>query len=817
MPAIASAPTHVSLSEGVKYHLRYTIGKTKGKPSKQDICQALSHALRTRLIDSGLKSEETFRGKRAKHLVYLSAEFLIGQSLRNNLFNLGLLAEAEQVTRELGFNLKEITDEESDAPLGNGGLGRLAACFMESLASLGMPAYGFGINYQYGLFKQDIENGFQKEKPDHWQSYSSPWLIERPSESCSIPLFGRIEHGRDREGSYNPMWVDWQLLVGVPYDIPIVGYGGRTTNYLRLYAARASDDFDIKIFNDGDYVRAIESKISTETISKVLYPSDTIDAGKQLRLVQEYFMVACALRDTVRSYQRERPDAGMERLSEYVAFQMNDTHPALVVAELMRLLVDEYSLGWETAWSVTQLACGYTNHTLLPEALEKWSVSLMERVLPRHLQIIYEINHRFLTLVAARYPGDKRRIREMSLISDAGNPEVRMANLAIVGSHSVNGVAALHSDLVKSRLVPDFYELWPERFNNKTNGVTHRRWLASCNPGLTGLISRHLGERWVSDFSLIRALGSHSKDAAFQEDFLKVKRANKEQVATLIYETERMKVDTTSLFDVQVKRIHEYKRQLLNVMHVIHSYLALVDEGQVPPIPRTHIFAGKAAPGYSMAKLIIKLINNVANVVNHDPRVRGLLKVVFMRDYRVSLAEKIIPAADLSEQVSTAGMEASGTGNMKFAMNGALTIGTLDGANVEILEEVGADNIFIFGLTAAEVEDRRKTYNPMDCYRASTSVRRVVDALRENRFSLTEPGLFQPIIDSLLYHGDYYFHLADFDSYVAAQAKVSTIFEDRPLWAHKAILNVARSSKFTSDRTVAEYARDIWGIHPIEN
>jgi glycogen phosphorylase len=817
MPAIARAPAHTSLSEGFKYHLRYTIGNTNGKPSKQDICDALSHALRTRLIDGGLKSEETFRQKRAKRLVYLSAEFLIGQSLRNNLFNLGLLAEAERVTRELGFDLKEITDAESDAPLGNGGLGRLAACFMESLASLGMPAYGFGINYQYGLFKQDIENGFQKEKPDHWQSYSSPWLIEHPSESCSIPLFGRIEHGRDREGAYNPMWVDWQLLVGVPYDIPIAGFGGDTMNYLRLYAARASDDFDIKIFNDGDYVRAIESKISMETVSKVLYPSDTIAAGKQLRLVQEYFMVACALRDTVRSYQRDRPDAGMEGLSEYVAFQMNDTHPALVVAELMRLLVDEYWLGWENAWSVTQSACGYTNHTLLPEALEKWPVNLMERVLPRHLQIIYEINHRFLKLVAVRYPGDKRRIREMSLISDGEGPEVRMANLAIVGSHSVNGVAALHSDLVKSRLVPDFYALWPERFNNKTNGVTHRRWLASCNPGLAGLISRHLGERWVSDFSLIRALEVHSEDATFQEDFLKVKRANKEQVATLIYETERQKVDTTSLFDVQVKRIHEYKRQLLNAMHVIHSYLALVDDGQVPIVPRTHIFAGKAAPGYWMAKLIIKLINNVANIVNRDPRVHGLLKVVFVRDYRVSLAEKIIPAADLSEQVSTAGMEASGTGNMKFAMNGALTIGTLDGANVEILEEVGADNIFIFGLTAAEVEDRRKTYNPMEIYRTRTAVRRVVDALRENRFSLTEPGLFQPIIDALLYHGDYYFHLADFESYVAAQGKVSSLFEDHSLWAHKAILNVARSSKFTSDRTVAEYARDIWGIHPIEN
>jgi glycogen phosphorylase len=815
MLTTASTPTDASLAKGIKYHLRYTVGNRKEKASKQDICQALSYSLRCRLIDGLLKSEEIFRRKHAKRLVYLSAEFLIGQSLRNNLFNLGLLREAELATRELGFDLREITDTESDAPLGNGGLGRLAACFMESLASLGMPAYGFGINYQYGLFKQDIENGFQKEKPDHWQSYSSPWLIERPSEICTIPLFGRIEHGHDRAGAYNPMWVDWQVLVGLPYDIPIAGYGGDTVNNLRLYAARASDDFDIKIFNDGDYVRAVENKISMETVSKVLYPSDAIAAGKQLRLIQEYFMVACALRDTIRSFERDRPEVGMEQLHDYVAFQMNDTHPALVVAELMRVLVDEYALAWESAWRVTQAACAYTNHTLLPEALETWPVSLMEHVLPRHLQIIYEINRRFLEVVAANYPGDQRRLEQMSLISESCQREVRMANLAIVGSHSINGVAELHSHLVKTRLVPNFYQLWPERFNNKTNGVTQRRWLASCNPGLATLISRSIGDHWIKDFSLIRGLESHAGTLALGEDFLEVKRHNKEQLAALIFQTEQVKVDPSSLFDVQVKRIHEYKRQLLNAMHVMHTYLSLVDEGQIPAAPRTHIFAGKAAPGYWMAKLIIKLINNIAAVVNQDPRVHGLMKVVFIRDYRVSLAEAIIPGADLSEQVSTAGMEASGTGNMKFAMNGALTIGTLDGANVEILEEVGVENIFIFGLTAEEVETRRRTYNPQDCYHASPAVRRVLDALRDNRFSPGEPGLFQPIIDSLLHRGDYYFHLADFDSYVAAQGRVSASFGDRAGWAHKAILNVARSAKFSSDRAVAEYARDIWGISSV--
>jgi glycogen phosphorylase len=815
MPLTAKAASHDSLSAGIKYHLRYSVGNSSGKVSKQDILQALAYSVRSKLIDGLVESEERFRSRGAKRLVYLSAEFLIGQSLRNNLFNLGLLKEAEQATERLGFDLSDIADAEADAPLGNGGLGRLAACFMESLATLGMPAYGFGINYQFGLFKQEIDNGFQKERPDQWLSHNSPWLIERSTETCTIPLRGHIEHGLAKDGSYNPMWVDWQVIIGVPYDIPIAGYGGHTVNYLRLYSARASDEFDIEIFNAGDYVRAVENKINMETVSKVLYPSDAALAGKELRLVQEYFMVACALRDTVRHFRRDRPDAGMEQLHDYVSFQMNDTHPSLVVAELMRILVDEHSLAWEAAWAVTQAACGYTNHTLLPEALEKWPVSLFERVLPRHLQIIYEINRRFLAEVEDRFPKDAGRVGRMSLISESGEREVRMANLAIVGSHSINGVAALHSQLVKTHLVPDFYQLWPERFNNKTNGVTHRRWLAGCNPALAELITRSVGEGWITKFSAVRGLEAHAQDRGLQHEFLLVKRRNKEQLAALIHDTERVNVDPASLFDVQVKRIHEYKRQLLNAMHVMHSYLALIDEGRRPAVPRTHIFAGKAAPGYWMAKLIIKLINNIAVIVNNDPRTEGLMKVVFMRDYRVSLAEKIIPAADLSEQVSTAGMEASGTGNMKFAMNGALTIGTLDGANVEILEEVGADNIHIFGLKTEEIEAQRSSYNPWDCYHASANVRRVMDALTDNRFCPGEPGLFQPIIHSLLHQGDFYFHLADFDSYVAAQQRVSHDFENVPAWSLKAILNVARSGKFTSDRAVSEYANDIWGIKSI--
>ena len=815
MSVAVTTIAHNTLLESIEYHLLYTGAKPKEKATRHDILHALAHSVRDRLIEGLLQTDKRLHQRGTKRLIYLSAEYLIGQSLRNNLFNLGLLAEVEVAAQAFGFDLSEIVDAETDAPLGNGGLGRLAACFMESLATLGMPAYGFGINYQFGLFKQGINNGYQEEKPDQWLFDTSPWLIERSGKSCMIPLYGRVEGGQDRAGHYNPMWVDWQVIIGVPHDVPVAGFGGKTVNFLRLYSARASDEFDMQIFNAGDYVRAVERKIAMETVSKVLYPSDAVAAGKELRLVQEYFMVACALRDTVRQFCSDRPGTGMEHLHEYVTFQMNDTHPALAVAELMRILVDEFALPWETAWAVTNSAFGYTNHTLLPEALEVWPVSLMERVLPRHLQIIYEINQRFLAEVSAQFPGDSDRLGRMSLISENGGRAVRMAHLAIVGSHSINGVAALHSELVKTHLVPDFYDLWPGRFNNKTNGVTHRRWLASCNPDLSRVINETIGEGWITNYSAIRGLEAYAQDQALQGEFLAIKQRNKEQLARLIRSTEQVTVDPHSLFDIQVKRMHEYKRQLLNAMHVMYSYLRLVDDGHKPAISRTHIFAGKAAPGYWMAKLIIKLINNIAEVVNNDPRTDGLMRVVFMRDYRVSLAEKIIPAADLSEQISTAGMEASGTGNMKFAMNGALTIGTLDGANVEILEEVGADNIYIFGLKTEEIATQRSTYDPRRFYHSSPSVRRVVDALTGNRFCSDEPGIFQPIIAGLLERGDFYFNLADFDSYLAAQERVSCDFQHHPLWAQKAILNVARSGKFSSDRTVAEYAREIWGIEPI--
>jgi starch phosphorylase len=807
---------NAALSNSIVRHLRYTVGKLPAQANKQDIFQALAHSIREQLIDRMFTTEAKYSAQKSKQLVYLSAEFLIGQSLRNNLFNLRMLEEAKNVTRKLGFSLEEITDAEADAPLGNGGLGRLAACFMESLATLGMPAHGFGINYQFGLFKQEIENGFQSERTEQWFGQHSPWLIERPSEVCTVPLYGRIEHTLDSTGSYNPMWVDWQVVVGVPYDIPIVGYGGATVNYLRLYSARSSDEFDMQIFNSGDYLRAVEEKMSMETISKVLYPADSFAAGKELRLVQEYFMVACALRDTMRKFDANNPDASLEALPSRFAIQMNDTHPALAVAELMRILIDERAMTWESAWGITQATCGYTNHTLLPEALEKWPVDLMEKVLPRHLQIIYEINRRFLQQVAERFPGQPERLRRMSLIEEGDTRHVRMAQLAIVGSHSINGVAALHSDLVKKKLVPEFDEFWPERFSNKTNGVTHRRWLASANPGLASLITAAVGEGWVADFSKIRGLETQADRTGFQGEFQKVKLQNKERLARLISRREQITVDPASLFDVQVKRIHEYKRQLLNAMRVIYDYLSLVEDGRTPIVARTYIFAGKAAPGYWMAKLIIKLINSLASTINSDPRAADLMKVVFMHDYRVSLAEQIIPGADLSEQISTAGMEASGTGNMKFAMNGALTIGTLDGANIEMLGEVGQGNIYIFGLKSDEVEAQRGFYNPWDFYRSSAPVQRVMDALRDDRFCPESGGLFRPIFDSILSQGDPFFHLADFDSYIAAQERASHDFLCPADWRRKAILNVARSSRFSSDRTVAEYARDIWGLSPAQ-
>jgi len=799
----------------VRQHLKYSGGTTLDQASHGDIYQAVSLAIRNRLIDGMLKTEARYSKAKAKRIYYLSMEFLMGRAMGNNLYNLeieGLVAEALE---DLGLDLEEVRDFEIDAALGNGGLGRLAACFLDSMAALGIPGYGYGINYEFGLFKQEINNGYQREKPDCWYSEDSPWLIERPYEALAIPVYGRIDHAEDFEGNYNPMWMDWKILIGVPHDMPVVGFGGRTVNYLRLFSARSSNEFDMQIFNQGDYFEAVQQKITSETISKVLYPTDSFESGKELRLVQEYFLVACAVRDIMRRYRRDFET--FDAFAERVAIQLNDTHPALTVAELMRTLLDEQQMEWDQAWSITERTLGYTNHTLLPEALEKWSVPLMEHVLPRHLQLIYEINARFLETVAARWPGDEQRMGTMSIIEEGEPKQVRMANLSIVGSHSVNGVAVLHSELVKSQLVPEFHELWPEKFNNKTNGVTPRRWLLKANPGLSALISDRIGREWISDLDQLRKLEPHASDGAFREAFRRIKLANKEKLAALVRELTGERIDPGSLFDIQIKRIHEYKRQLLNVLHIIHLYLCIIEDGAQPAVPRTFLFAGKAAPGYFMAKLIIKLINSVGMVVNNDPRSRDLMRVVLAPDYRVSLAESIIPAAELSEQISTAGMEASGTGNMKLSMNGALTIGTLDGANVEICEEVGEENIFIFGLRTEEIQAMRDEgrYDPRSFYEGDEQIRRVMDSLTSDLFSPGEPGLFRPIFESIVEQGDFYFHLADFQSYVEAQARVTAAYGDANAWTEMAILNVARTGKFSSDRTIAQYAEDIWGVKPV--
>ena len=804
------------IREAIIRHARYSVGKpwTELTPHDKFRCTAL--ALREFAIDRMATTEARYKAAGAKRVYYLSMEFLIGRSLTNNLLNLGLRDHFAEAVHGLGSKLEDLQAAEIDAALGNGGLGRLAACFLDSLATLGMPGYGYGINYDYGLFKQEIDNGYQRERPDAWKRSWTPWQIERSEDACIVPVYGRIEHGSDRGGAYNPMWLDWRVIVGVPSDMPVIGYGGETVNFLRLYGARSSDDFDMQIFSQGDYIRAVEQKIRTETISKVLYPPDTIDAGKELRLLQEYFFVFSSLHDITNRYVEEHGE-NFDGFADKVAIQLNDTHPALAVAELMRFLVDQRDIPWDRAWRITQDTFGYTNHTLLPEALERWPVGLVDYVIPRHMQVIYELNKRFLDRIAEIWPNDTGLASSISLIEEGEEKQVRMANLAIIGSHSVNGVAELHSELVKTSLVPDFHRIWPERFNNKTNGVTQRRWLLRANPQLAALITDAIGDGWLRNLDELKKLEPFCTDSAFVAAFAKVKAANKARLADQIAQSARVTVDPESIFDIQVKRIHEYKRQLLNIMSVIHEYLAIVEDGAPPAVPRTYIFAGKAAPGYWAAKQIIKLINSVALAVNRDHRAREHLRVVFLPDYRVSLAEIIIPAADISEQVSTAGTEASGTGNMKFALNGALTLGTLDGANVEIQQEVGPENIFIFGHTAEEVAQmrRQQSYRPHDYYHHDARLRRVVDAFNSDRFCPGESGIFSWLFHSLLDGGDFYFHLADFDSYRKARAEVDRTYLDRAAWWNKAILNVARVGKFSSDRTIRQYAEEIWGVRPV--
>jgi glycogen phosphorylase len=797
-----------NIALNMQRELQYAVGVNAADADHYDVFRAMSLALRRELIDRGHETRRHRDKKQLKRVYYLSLEFLIGQSLINNALNLGSRSGCGEALDSIGRNLDEIAAHEPDAALGNGGLGRLAACFIESMATLGIAGTGCGIRYDFGLFKQELVDGQQRERPDNWNAESSPWLIERHGEAHQIPVYGHIEHMQDASGDYLPMWMGWKTVVGVPYDMPIVGFGGKTVNALRLYAARSSESFDMQIFNSGDFIKAVEQKIASETISKVLYPTDAVDAGKELRLVQEYFLVACSLRDALREF--DRCGHPIEELAQHVAIQMNDTHPALAVAELMRILVDERQVAWEQAWSLTNATLAYTNHTLMPEALERWPVAMMSHVLPRHMQLIFEINRRFLQEVNARWPGDALAQAELSLIEEGDTPRVRMANLAIVGSHSVNGVAALHTKLIKSHLVPRFNQLWPEKFNNKTNGVTPRRWINQANPGLAALLNETIGPKWVTELDRLRGLEKHLDDAAFVERIARIKQDNKLRLVREVARSQHVLVDPSMLFDIQSKRMHEYKRQLLNLMHVIHQYLRIVEDG-ADITPRTHLFAGKAAPGYYMAKEIIHLINAVATTISRDRRASGKLAVVFVPDYKVSVAEWLIPAADVSEQISTAGLEASGTSNMKFAMNGALTVGTWDGANIEMAEQIGTENMYIFGLRAEEVEATAQAgYRPQALYEASPEIRRVIDAIGSGRFG-REAGQFQCIVDSLLRHDTFYL-LADFEAYVHAQELISADFRDPKAWHRKALLNIARMGMFSSDRTIREYAKDIWGV-----
>jgi starch phosphorylase len=788
-------------------------GKSRHTATPHDLFFALAYTVRDRLYARWIKTTETYYEVDAKRVYYLSAEFLVGRSLTNNLINLGVYDRAKSALESLGFKIEDILEQEPDAGLGNGGLGRLAACFLDSMATLGLAGYGYGLRYEFGIFNQVIRAGAQVERPDEWLRAGNPWEIARPEFAFEIKLGGRTEMISDGHGGFRVSWVDTRSVIGVPYDTPIPGMSNDTVNTMRLWRARASEEFDLAVFNAGDYVRAVEEKNLSENISKVLYPVDHSPQGKELRLKQQYFFVACSVQDIVRRYLLTH--RSFESFPDKVAIQLNDTHPSIAIPELMRILVDEHRLPWDQAWDITVRSCAYTNHTILAEALEKWPVALFHELLPRHLEIIYEINAHFLREVRNRHPRDLARLERMSIIQEQPLKQVRMAHLAIVGSHAVNGVAALHTQLLRESLFPDFADLWPERFQNKTNGVTPRRWLLAANPRLATAITDRIGPAWITDLGALRALEPFADDPDFRAQVATIKELNKRELAHLIERETGLRVDPTSLFSVQVKRFHEYKRQLLNVLHVIALYRR-IKEGQDPGIARTVILAGKAAPGYTMAKLHIRLIHAVMDVVNNDREVAPRLRVAFIPNYRVSTAEAIMPAADLSEQISTAGYEASGTGNMKLALNGALTIGTLDGANVEIREEVGAENFFLFGLDAAEVMARRRQgYHPVDELGKDAELAMVLELLGGGFFTPEEPRLFQPIVDSLLGE-DRFLVLADFRAYMTCQEQVAAAWRDPDRWQRMAILNIARMGKFSSDRTIKDYAHEIWGAQPVK-
>ncbi len=802
------------LEDSFRYHLEYSLGKDEYSATQRDIFKSLAMTVRDLLFERWTETQQTYYHKAAKRVYYLSLEFLIGRMLSDALINLGIYENMRKAMTVLGCDIESLKEIEFDAGLGNGGLGRLAACFMDSMATLGIPAYGYGIRYEYGIFFQRIQNGYQVETPDNWLRYGNPWEIERPEHLYPVKFYGRVHQSTDDHGNFHCGWVDTQDVLAMAYDTPVPGYRNNTVNNLRLWSAKSTREFNLDYFNHGDYERAVADKAHSETISMVLYPNDNMFEGRELRLKQEYFFVSATLQDIIRRFMKTNPK-GFQRFPEEVAIQLNDTHPAIAIPELIRLLVDEERVGWDEAWDITVRSFGYTNHTIMGEALEKWPVSLMGRVLPRHLQIIYEINRRFLDHVLSLHISDNDlKIQNLSLIEEGAEKRVRMASLAIMGSHSVNGVSEIHTGLLKSELFREFYEIWPERFKNITNGITQRRWLKACNPELSKLITSHIGEGWITDLSQLEKLVPLADDDGFQKSWLEVKLKNKKRLAEFI--RNHVTVNPSALFDCQVKRFHEYKRQLLNALHVVYLYNRIRTGSNPMSVPRMFIFAGKAAPGYWTAKLIIKLINSIADKVNHDKDVNDRMKVVFLANYDVSLAERIIPAADLSEQISTAGTEASGTSNMKFALNGALTIGTMDGANVEILQEVGKENFFTFGLTTEQIGSLRISgYSPREYYEGNPHLKGVIDLISDGYFSPDEPSLFKPLVDSLLNGGDPYLLLADFADYLRCQEEVMKTYRDRKKWARMSILNVAHMGTFSSDRTIQEYAREIWDVKPV--
>ncbi len=803
-----------TLKQAFLDNMYYVLGKPAALATLNDCYLALAYTVRDRMLQRLNSTAVKYTEQQCRTVCYLSAEFLLGPHLGNNLINLGIFQPVQEVMKELGLDLHTLLEQEEEPGLGNGGLGRLAACYLDSLASLEIPALGYGIRYEFGIFNQDIKEGWQVELTDKWLRFSNPWELLRPEWTVAVPFGGKTETYVDDRGHTRTRLLPDLVVKGVPYDTPILGYQVNTANTLRLWKAEAPESFDFQAFNIGDYYGAVNAKVVSENITKVLYPNDDWEKGKELRLQQQFFFVSCSLQDMLRIMDRQ--GISIERFHEKFAVQLNDTHPAISVAELMRLLVDQRGLGWDLAWEITQKTLGYTNHTLMPEALERWSTDLFGRLLPRHLEIIYEINHHFLEQVRLKFPQDAGLIQRLSLIDDSGDHRaVRMANLACVGSHAINGVAALHSELLKQTVLKDFYAFAPEKFSNKTNGVTPRRFMVLSNPQLADLITQSIGSDWITHLDKLQKLETFAEDAGFRHEWRLIKQSMKSNLGGYVQAQYGVTLNPNSIFDILAKRIHEYKRQHLKVLHIITLYNRLKANPNMDMVPRTFLFGGKAAPGYRMAKLIIKLINSVAAVVNNDPDVRDRLKVVFLKNYNVKFAQHVYPAADLSEQISTAGLEASGTGNMKFAMNGALTVGTLDGANVEIREEVGAENFFLFGLTTPQVKDlKAQGYQPRAYYQRNVELKLAIDAIAQGKFAPSEPQLFHPLVENLL-NQDPYMLLADYQSYLDCQDAISTAYRDQDNWVKMSILNTARMGKFSSDRSIREYCQDIWQVQPV--